>query len=205
MLSIIDLSAERIFYQLFAAIVVMATHGIFLVLAARLLGDRGPVYDGRQTLNPFAHAEPVGAFMLILTQFGWVRPVTLDPGQLKGGRIGPLVVAASALLATLALGWLLWQLRPVAFSVLTANSVGMTVIGLLETTARMSISFAVLNALPILPLSAGHLLFGLAPKVAARLEHYRLIAALVVAAIVFIWLGAALRGPISNLSRLLFG
>lgn len=200
-----DVSAQRILYQFCAAAFIIATHGWFLALAARLLGDRGPQYDGRLTLNPFAHAEPLGALMLILTQFGWVRPITLDPRSLIGGRLGPLLVSLAALVATLTVAWLLWHARPFVFRVLTANSLGITVIGLIETTARMSVHFAVLNIVPILPLSLGHALIGLLPNVARRLERYRFPIALALALVTFIWLSVVLRGPSQTIARALFG
>lgn len=170
-----DLSFQRLLYQLFAALVVLTAHGYFLALMARLLGDRGPQYDGRLSLNPFRHTEPVGALLMVATQLGWVRPVALDREILVGKQSGPLLVALGALAGSFVLGWCCWQLRPFIFAAIGGGSGGITIIGLLETTARASLSFVIINLVPILPLSAGHIWLGIAPKLAAVLNANRLV------------------------------
>jgi hypothetical protein len=189
-----DLSFQRLLYQFCAAIVVLTAHGYFLALAARLLGDRGPQYDGRLTLNPFRHTEPVGALIMIATQLGWVRPVVLEPDVLVGKRIGPLLVALGALSGSIALGWCCWQSRPLVFSAIGGGSAALTLMGLLETTARASLSFVIINLIPILPLSAGHLWLSIAPPVGAMMNRYRLPLALGLALVILLGLGSFVRG-----------
>lgn len=189
-----DLSFQRLLYQFCAAIVVLTAHGFFLALAARLLEDRGPQYDGRLALNPFRHAEPVGALVMIATQLGWVRPLALDPDVLVGKRIGPLLVTLCALAGSLALGWCCWQLRPVAFFSFGGGSGSTTLIGLLETTARASLAFVLINLIPVLPLSAGHLWLGIAPPVGAVMNRYRLPIALGLALAIVLGVGPFVRG-----------
>lgn len=190
----LDLSFQRLLYQVCAAIVVLTAHGVFLALTARLLGDRGPQYDGRLTLNSFRHAEPVGALVLALTQLGWVRPLVLDHTLLVAKRGGPLLVALCALLGSLALGWCSWQLRPLVFYAFGGGTGSITLIGLLETTARTSLAFVLVNLIPILPLSAGHLWLGIAPSVGAMMNRYRLPIALGLALAILLGLGSFVRG-----------
>ncbi|AEQ50397.1 peptidase, M50 family [Pelagibacterium halotolerans] len=189
-----DLSFQRLLYQFCAAVVVLTAHGYCLALGARLLGDRGPQYDGRLTLNPFSHAEPVGALLMIATQLGWARPVALDRDALWGNRIGPLLVSIGALVASLVLGWCCWQLRPVVFSALGGGTAGITIIGLLETTARSFLAFVIINLVPILPLSAGHFWLGVAPNLAAVLNRNRLVISIVLALICLMGAGTFVRG-----------
>ncbi|WP_417579800.1 hypothetical protein [Pelagibacterium sp.] len=189
-----DLSFQRLVYQLFAAIVVLTAHGVFLALGARLLGDRGPQYDGRLGLNPFSQTDPIGALVMIATQLGWVRPVTLDPGVMIAKRFGPLLVTALALLGTIALGWCCWQLRPLAYSVLGGGSAGVTVIGLLEVTAGASLAFVIINLIPILPLSAGHLWMGLGPSIASAVHRFRMPISIVLALAILAGIGPYVRG-----------
>lgn len=201
---ITDLSFQRILYQLCGAVVILASHGYLLALAAKLLGDSGPQYDQRLTLNPFSHAEPIGAFALILTQMGWVRPIALEPRALWGGAAGPLLVALAALVGSSVLGWCLWQLRPVAFSFLGGTGLGITVVGLLETMARMSLSFVIFNLIPILPLSAGHILIGIVPRIAAVLKRHQLIVSLVLGVAIMFGGALAMRQLVQVLSPIIF-
>ncbi|MEA3349174.1 MAG: site-2 protease family protein [Chloroflexota bacterium] len=46
-------------------------------------GDTTPRMNGRLTLNPLAHLDPVGSLMLIVAGFGWAKPVPINPYTLK--------------------------------------------------------------------------------------------------------------------------
>ena len=46
---------------------------------ADILGDDTPRYEGRLTLNPLDHIDPVGFIMLIFAGFGWGKPVHVNP------------------------------------------------------------------------------------------------------------------------------
>ena len=47
--------------------------------AAYKLGDDTAKRQGRLSLNPFAHLDPVGTLMLLVAGFGWGKPVEVDP------------------------------------------------------------------------------------------------------------------------------
>lgn len=47
------------------------------------LGDKTAKYSGRLSLNPLTHIDPMGAVCLLLFNFGWAKPVPVDPGILK--------------------------------------------------------------------------------------------------------------------------
>lgn len=201
----IDFSFQRILYQAVAAVVIIATHGLFLALAARALGDKGPEHDGRLSLNPFRHLDPLGGLALAFTQFGWVKPVAIEPESLAGRAAGPLLVALIALAGSLALGWVLWQIRPLAYSVLTGGAIGVTVVGLLEMTARVSLSFVLINLIPILPLTAGHLLIGIAPKAAEALNRFRLLIGAAIAGLILLGLSSGLGVTMLGISSAFYG
>jgi Zn-dependent protease len=46
-------------------------------------GDDTPRYNGRLTLNPMAHLDPMGSLMLLIAGFGWAKPVPVDPYTLR--------------------------------------------------------------------------------------------------------------------------
>ena len=50
---------------------------------ADYFGDRTPRMNGRLTLNPMAHLDPIGSVMLILAGFGWAKPVPVNPYVLQ--------------------------------------------------------------------------------------------------------------------------
>lgn len=200
-----DFSFQRLLYQACAAALVIGTHGLFLALAARLLGDKGPQRDGRLTLNPFAHLDPIGALTLVLTQFGWIKPVAIERALPTGRAAGPLLVALMALAGSLALGWVLWQLRPAAFTLFTGGALGVTAVGLLETAAHTSLAFVFINLIPILPLTAGHLLIGFAPRAADLLNRFRLITGAALAGLIVLGLNNGLGATLLTISNAFYG
>ena len=50
--------------------------------SAQLMGDKTPEYQGRVTLNPLAHLEPVGLLALLVFPFGWGKPVQVNPDNM---------------------------------------------------------------------------------------------------------------------------
>ncbi|MEZ4675720.1 MAG: site-2 protease family protein [Caldilineaceae bacterium] len=47
------------------------------------LGDNTPKWQGRYTLNPMVHIDIVGAILVLLTGFGWAKPVQWNPGNTR--------------------------------------------------------------------------------------------------------------------------
>ena len=77
-------------------------HEVSHGLAANALGDPTAKYDGRLTLNPLKHLDPVGSVLLpVFTYliggfiFGWAKPVHYNPYNLKNQRWGPALVGGA--------------------------------------------------------------------------------------------------------------
>ncbi len=51
--------------------------------SADRFGDTTPRANGRLTLNPLAHLDPIGTLMMILVGFGWAKPVPINPYALR--------------------------------------------------------------------------------------------------------------------------
>jgi len=64
-------------------IVAVSIHEAAHAFMADYLGDPTPRSQGRTTLDPRAHLDPVGTIMLLLFRFGWGKPVNFDPYNLK--------------------------------------------------------------------------------------------------------------------------
>ena len=60
-------------------LVAITFHEFAHALAADKLGDDTPRREGRLSLNPFAHLDPVGSIMLLFAGFGWGKPVEVNP------------------------------------------------------------------------------------------------------------------------------
>ena len=89
------------------AIVVGVTfHEFMHAYSAFKLGDQTPKAQGRVTLNPLKHLDPVGLIVLIFIGFGWGRPVQVNPYAFKGNRrLAGLIVAVAGVLMNLFLAF----------------------------------------------------------------------------------------------------
>ena len=69
--------------------------------SAKKLGDHTAEYQGRLTLNPIAHMDPIGSLCLILTGFGWAKPVPINPLNFRKYRAGIALTAAAGPISNL--------------------------------------------------------------------------------------------------------
>ncbi len=76
-------SPELLIVWLSVILISITVHEFSHALAGSLKGDATAEEEGRLTLNPLAHINPVGFFMLIVLGFGWAKPVPYNPYNLK--------------------------------------------------------------------------------------------------------------------------
>jgi Zn-dependent protease len=158
-----DLTFQQVLLRVAAYVAIAAVHGLALAGLARLLGDRGPQFDGRLTANPAPHLDLFGLLGAIFYLLGWIRPIAIDPKGLRMGRRGLVLCVVGSLLVTISVAALLLTLRTVAISTLP-SSVAFNVVLFLNTLMQMSVWFAVFNVLPIHPLTGAHFLVAIRPE-----------------------------------------
>ena len=88
-------------FQIAVLVMSVVIHEVSHGYAAEILGDPTARLQGRLTLNPLKHLDPVGSIIIpILTSltgftFGWAKPVPYNPYNLRNQKWGELVVAAA--------------------------------------------------------------------------------------------------------------
>jgi Zn-dependent protease len=186
-----------------------AAHGY----VARMFGDRTAELQGRITLNPLKHIDPVGTILvpgvLLLAAkfggpqfvFGWAKPVPVNFANLRNPRRDMLWVAAAGPGANLvmAVAWaLVLKALPPAMS---PAAMQMALVGISVNLVLMA-----LNLLPVPPLDGGRIAMSLPPRPAARayarIEPYGLF--VIVALLAFGVLDDAMR-PILRAGQWLLG
>ncbi len=65
--------------RIFIIFLILPLHEFAHAWTAHRLGDDTAKYQGRLTLNPIAHVDPIGSLLLLLTGYGWAKPVPIDP------------------------------------------------------------------------------------------------------------------------------
>ena len=94
----------QILVRLFIILLILPLHEFAHAWTAHKLGDDTASYQGRLTLHPLAHVDPIGALLLLLTGFGWAKPVPIDPTRFNRKhslRFGMAVTAAAGPISNL--------------------------------------------------------------------------------------------------------
>jgi Zn-dependent protease len=179
-LPIFDLTPQQLILRFCALLFIAAVHGVTVAGAAVALGDAGPRHDGRLSLNPFAHLDILGGISAVLFSVGWIKPIAVDPAQLRPGRIGLALIVTTAAAATLAGALALRLVRPLLLPLLpdTASALAFA---LIETTVQLSLWLALVNLLPLPCLTGGHLLSAIAPQWHEAFWRWRTVVAVLLA------------------------
>ncbi len=74
-----DLNIPTLISRIFVLLTAFAVHEFAHAWTADRFGDPTPRNNGRLTLNPMAHLDPMGSLMLIVVGFGWAKPVPVNP------------------------------------------------------------------------------------------------------------------------------
>ena len=174
--------------------VAVVLHEVGHGVVAYRCGDPTAAEQGRLTLNPIRHIDPVGTLLvpgIMLASawamgvhpmlFGWAKPVPIDPRRMRRPRRDMALVALAGPLVNFTLAALaVWGLR-------LGHGMDGLPGALVRVTAGLAIgtnvALAVLNLLPILPLDGGRLLTSLLPyrlaRLYVRLEPFGLLLVLV--------------------------
>ncbi len=140
----------------------MPIHEFAHGFAAVKLGDNTPRWQGRLSLNPFAHIDYIGALCILLFGFGWAKPVQVNGRNLRNPKRDMALVALAGPLANIALAFialLLFYLLQVFLVIPALSYVAL----IFYYIARINVGLSVFNLLPIPPLDGSRLLSALLP------------------------------------------
>jgi len=166
---------QRAILYLIAFVLCVAVHEFGHAWMANRLGDPTPRLQGRLTLSPLHHADPIGTIVMPLIMvftaaplFAWGKPVQYNPGALtrrysmRTGQMlvaiaGPsmnLLMALGVSLVIVAAGWLGAPVRLIE--------------ALFRYLVQLNIALMIFNLLPIPPLDGGSVLAWALPR---SLQH----------------------------------
>lgn len=154
----------------------IAFHEFSHAWAANELGDSTAARQGRLTLNPLRHLDPMGTVLLLLIGFGWGKPTPVNPYNLRNGpkRGNALVAAAGPVsnfffAALAALPLKLGLIDSIASFNNIADASGEEVVGLfLIFIVWINVVLGVFNLIPIHPLDGFKVAVGVLPGELSR-------------------------------------
>ena len=163
-------------YVAVALVVAATVHEYAHAYVADRLGDPTPRAQGRLTLNPLAHLDPVGALLILIFRFGWAKPVPINPANFTNWRRDTMLVAAAGPLANITLLFIVGVPYKLGLLEFGGSTAAMPVDRLLQVMLQINAMLAVFNLIPVPPLDGSKILMGLLPPAQAvtyaRLQPY---------------------------------
>ncbi|MCD8372368.1 MAG: site-2 protease family protein [Clostridia bacterium] len=135
-----------------AVIFVLVPHEFAHAFVAYKNGDWTAKINGRLTLNPLKHLDPLGLVMVALVGFGWAKPVPIDSRNFKNYKVGLFTTAIAGICANLIIAFIVYPLYRVCVIYLPSNYGTYFLEMLLQLIFSYSLSIAVFNLIPLYPL-----------------------------------------------------
>lgn len=154
-----------------AVLLAITVHEFGHAFAAYKLGDDTPVRQGRLTLNPLDHIDPLGIAMLLFAHIGWGKPVQVDPRNYnrdisveKADAIvsfaGPLMNFITAIIFAL-IYCALFRFAGLTF---ISSNIGYIIISIVGSIVTMNIGLGVFNMIPLPPLDGSKIFLPILPR-----------------------------------------
>lgn len=148
-------------------LIAFTIHELAHAVTADRLGDPTPRRQGRITLNPLAHLDPIGTLMLLISGFGWAKPVMVQPAYLRGNpRTSMGIVAAAGPLSNLLMAIVAaipLRLGLVDMSIRSSSTVFPSLSFLLFQFIFINLILLFFNLIPIPPLDGFKILTAVLP------------------------------------------
>ncbi|WP_100332512.1 site-2 protease family protein [Bacillus xiapuensis] len=141
-------SLEELPFVIISLLVAFTLHEFAHAYVAYKFGDRTAKEQGRLTLNPVQHLDPIGTIFILLAGIGWARPVPVDRRNFENPRLAGILVSLAGPLSN-------FLIAAVAYAVLyfaAGFNIPMFFVDLLNMMIWLNLVLFVFNLLPFPPL-----------------------------------------------------
>ena len=159
-----------------AFLIAVTVHELAHGLVADRLGDPTARLQGRLTLNPLPHIDPLGAIAFLLAGFGWAKPVPVNSYNLRHPVRDMAWIAAAGPGSNFVVAFLGLVTLVLAQRTIEGAFLAEPLTGILVAVFRFNLALAIFNLIPLPPLDGGHFLPYFLPRGSwtqlHRLEQY---------------------------------
>lgn len=141
-----------------ALLITMTFHELAHGAMALAMGDSTAKEQGRLTLNPLAHLDPMGTLSMLIFRFGWAKPVPINPYRFRQRKLGMILVS----FAGAAMNLVIAALSVLLMSRLIAPT--NQAYAFFVLLYQYNVFFAVFNLMPFPPLDGSKILFSFLPS-----------------------------------------
>lgn len=168
----LNLSPATLISRIVILMTAFAVHEFAHAWTADQFGDRTPRINGRLTLNPLSHLDPMGSLMLIVAGFGWAKPVPVNTYALRRSApsapmwvalAGPLSNFLMALLAALPFRLGLLSVNAAVTAAYSGSRIIPSLPGFLWEFISINLVLMLFNLIPIAPLDGEKVAMYFAP------------------------------------------
>ena len=168
------MNATNMMFDVFVRLIVLFTampvHECAHGYIASRLGDNTARYQGRLTLNPFVHLDPLGSVLLVFTGFGWAKPVQVNPRNFKHPRRDMALSSLAGPVSNVILALIVMVVFKLCLglgytsAMRSGNNALYTILQMLSIMISVNLSLAVFNFLPIPPLDGSKIFGAILPE-----------------------------------------
>lgn len=145
-------------YIVVAALFAIILHEIAHGLVSTWLGDPTPKRQGRLSLNPLKHLDPIGTLCLIFFHVGWAKPVVVNPDYYKNKKRGMALVALAGPLMNFLLAIFSIIIMAIFVKVNAYSNVLIIIYNFLLYFSVINLGLGLFNLIPIPPLDGSRIL-----------------------------------------------
>ena len=145
-------------YIVVAALFAIILHEIAHGLVSTWLGDPTPKRQGRLSLNPLKHLDPIGTLCLIFFHVGWAKPVVVNPDYYKNKKRGMALVALAGPLMNFLLAIFSIIIMAIFVKVNAYSNLLIIIYNFLLYFSVINLGLGLFNLIPIPPLDGSRIL-----------------------------------------------
>ena len=145
-------------YIVVAALFAIILHEIAHGLVSNWLGEPTPKMQGRLSLNPLKHLDPIGTLCLIFFHVGWAKPVVVNPDYYKNKKRGMALVALAGPLMNFLLAIFSIIIMAIFVKVNAYSNVLIIIYNFLLYFSVINLGLGLFNLIPIPPLDGSRIL-----------------------------------------------
>ncbi|WP_028778342.1 site-2 protease family protein [Shimazuella kribbensis] len=163
-------------YVVVALLLAFTVHELAHAYVAYIFGDPTAKNDGRLTLNPLKHLDPVGTLFIFLVGFGWAKPVLVNRSYFRHPRTAGIFVSLAGPVSNIILAFVFVGILKIilVLGLLAGNPIIEDIIfELIGMIVWLNIVLFLFNLLPLPPLDGYRMVENLvSPSVQEKMQQY---------------------------------